>query len=333
MTKRFFKRRTVENNVLDDFLKFSQIQYNCLDYDPFHPMIQHFTKNMSDEKGLWLSTLYMAYYNMGSAYIAFKNTPVLTDLSKDMEKLPIGVQRRNLRAPGLMGKYFHLFNKQVKHFGSIRTLLTHNFTDDLEKNWLTLMDNLNSVWGNGRWSSYTLGELYHKANNIPVIPCDIMNDGSSGPRAGLQYVMGEVPFTDKKDVLIKLDAKADELFDIMKGKIKTKIPYLSKNHLDHAMMESELCDFNSLRKGRYYVGRDVDRMQERINKADSVCKELGIDRKPIKKLWKAREELFDHRYLGELNGWDGRTKYANHFYKKHGKIADHKQIRKYLGIK
>lgn len=334
MSHNFWKKKNArEPDIIGDFIAFSKRQYDCTDYDPFHPMIIELSKGLSKEEGLWLSTLYMAYYNMGSTWLAFENTPLLKKLKPKIAKLPVGVQRRNLRG-GLIEKYFQLFIKSVKKYGSIENLLTHDFTGDPAKDWCVLQNNLCGVWGNGRWSSYTLGELYQKANGIPVFPMDIMNDGSSGPRTGLQYVMGEVVTEgkDKDTVLKELDAKADKLFKLMKKRIRTNVPFLPKGHLDYAMMESLLCDYNSLRKGLYYVGRDIDRMQERIVKAEGVAIELGICTKPLKKLWKARKKVFDPRYLGELNDWEGRTKYAKKFYFAHKKIADHMEIRKFLGL-
>ncbi len=327
----FWKRKQGrEKDTMKDFIAFSKRQCVSLDYDPFHPMVIELMKPLSKEEGFWLSTLYMAFYNMGSAWLAFANTPLLTELQPDIVKLPVGVQRRNLRG-GLIAKHISLFIKSVKKYGSIEKLMTADFTGDMVKDWCVLQDNLNALWGNGRWASYTAGELYQKANGVPVFPKDIMNDGSSGPRTGLQFVMGEVK-AKGKDALEELDAKADELFKLTKKRIKPNVPFLPKGHYDYAMMESLLCDFNSLRKGRYYVGRDIDRMQERIVKAELHAKELGVDTDPLKKVWKVRKKVFDHRLLGELHDWDGRTKYAKQFYFTYGKIADHMEIREALRL-
>lgn len=316
---------------MEDFVAFSQRQYDSLDYDPFHPVLAVLIRGLDEREAYWLSTLYMAYYNIGSAYTVFMNTSVLSDLPSLMLELPIGLQRRNLRGRKIE-KYFRLFNEQVRKFGSIKAFLTSGFSGDEVKDWVVLQDTLNSIWGNGRWASYTLGELYQKVNGLPVLPTDIMNNNSSGPRAGLQLLMGRARSKGKQEVLAELDKKADLLFSAVQGRISTNIFYLPQNHFDYGMLESQVCDFNSLTKGLYYVGRDIDRMQERIARAEGVIKHLGISGSPTGVIWEVRKEVFDSRYLGELQGWEGRTKYAKTFYRKFGVVADHGEIREYLGI-
>jgi len=307
------------------FIRFSQRQYDALDYDPFHPIFKYVSDNASKEGGLWASTLFMAFYNDGSAYLAFKNHKPLQDMKPDFSKLPIGLQRRNLRG-GLIDKYFYMFNRQVKRYGSIFKFLTHNFTGDKRKDWYLLQETLNSVWGNGRWSSFTLGEMYQKVNGLPVLPCNLMNENSSGPRAGLELLMGKAVSKQKDKMLQELNDKADVLFKRAKKKIKTNIPYLRKGHYDYAMMESQLCDTQSLLKGRYYIGRDIDRSQELIIDSYKVAKQLDLKADTINELWNIRSEVFPHEMLGELNDWVGRDRQALTFYKEYKVIASHKEI-------
>jgi len=328
-----FQSKTKESDIYDEFVEFSNLQYATLDYDPFHPMLVKLQENLEEEESLWMSTLYMAFYNIGSCYFAFlRNPKPLSELDDVLGKLPIGLQRRNLRG-GEVIKYFHRFRKKVKPYGSIKNFLTHNFTGSKEKDWFILLKNLNSVWGNGRWASFTLGEIFQKVNKLPVLPTDIMNENSSGPRTGLELLMGKAKGKTKKEKLADLKAKADALFRMVRPRIKTNIFYLPKNHYDYGMMESQLCDFNSMTKGLYYTGRDIDRDLERIIRTLRVAADVGIDIRPAKRLWEIRREVFPSELLGELHGWYKRHTYAKKFYKNFGIIAkSHKEIRDYLGI-
>lgn len=313
-----------------NLVHFSQRQYDCLDYDPFHPMIVHLSKGLSKEEALWLSTLYMAFYNIGSAYAAFKVVRPLKRPPDWVLRLPVGVQRRNHRG-GRIAQHLASFSALAKAHGSIEAFLTDGFiAGSSEWNWQILKDNVQKSWGNGRWSVYTTAELYQKANGLAVFPCDIMNDGSSGPRSGLSRMFGCDLSNSRKDVETA-DMLADLLFEHMRKRIYTRIPYLPKGHYDYAMMESQLCDFNSLCKGRYYIGRDIDRDQERIRAAELAIKALG-QRMSLAEVWAAREAVFPVRYLGEFCGWRGRTDEAKTFYQKTGTIADHGEIRTALGI-
>ena len=60
--------------------------------------------------------------------------------------------------------------------------------------------------------------------------------------------------------------------------------------------ETSLCDFNSLRKGKYYSGIDIDHMQEDLLKTPSLYTDLAFE---------GRRRMIPNEYLGELNGWDG----------------------------
>lgn len=314
-----------------DMTQFGQRQYDSRDYDPFHPLLHHLQKGMSREHQLWSSVLFMAFYNPGSSHIAFMNSDPLKMPPDWCFQLPVGVQRRNLRG-GKIRDHLEDFIKQAKYMGSLYDFLTYGMNGMFKKsgrqNWTPLKRNVGSVWGNGRWSVYTSSELFQKVNGLPALPNEIGNDGSTGPRTGLCYLYGVEPPTGKKVVPL-LDELADQLFKMVDAKVHTNLPYLPLNHYDHGMLESLLCDFNSLRKGRYYVGRDIDRDQERINGAKKTLTLLMLSRaqhKHLDAVWQARAECFERRYLGEYSGWEGRTKEALTHYFKTGEVMDHAEI-------
>ncbi|KKK87689.1 hypothetical protein LCGC14_2750710, partial [marine sediment metagenome] len=64
------------------------------------------------------------------------------------------------------------------------------------------------------------------------------------------------------------------------------------NGLD--VLESTLCDYQSLINGRYYCGHDIDRDLKQLMLHDNNLSEI---------LWKARKKIFDKRLLGEIGGW------------------------------
>jgi hypothetical protein len=313
-----------------DFIYFSQRQYDCLDYDPFHPTLHHLQKGMSIEAALWSSTLYMAWYNIGSSHVAFSNCDPLKMPPDWCFQLPVGVQRRNLRG-GQIRTHLEDFICKARKAGSIKKHLTARFFGNVGDDWGCLKANVQSVWGNGRWSTYTTSELYQKVNRLPVLPNEIGNDGSTGPRTGLCYMYGLWPPGGKKVVPI-LDRLANQFFWQARDYIRTSIPYLPRGHYDLGMVESQLCDFNSLRKGRYYIGRDIDRDQERINGAAKslalLMRRSKVNTTALDQVWEARAACFERRYLGEYSGWAGRTEYAKRYYLKTGKVADHWDIQK-----
>jgi hypothetical protein len=308
-------------DLIEDFVLASQRLYDSLDYDPFHGCIVTMGHGLPREEALWLSIVYMAFYNIGTAAAVFAECPNVASQYPDwMARMPVGVQRRNLRG-GLVVKHLQAWWRIKQQYGSLYAYLTKGFVGDSKKDWAQLKANVDGVWGNGRWSTYTLSELFQKANKLPVLPCDIMNEGSSGPRAGLQLLYG-CPGA----AVAELDVLADRLFAYMRERINTNIFYLPKGHYDYGQLESQLCDFNSMYKGRYYIGRDIDRDLERVAKAESALKVLGRDTRCLHPVWAIREKVFDRRYLGEFQGWSGRTQQALQFYQRTGVVADHKTI-------
>jgi hypothetical protein len=76
-------------------------------------------------------------------------------------------------------------------------------------------------------------------------------------------------------------------------------------------METALCDFNSLANGRYYVGHDIDQMQEQ-----AIIAQFQSDHW----LWKARKMCLDNRYLGELCGRHLVDKQRKSIFKETGQV-------------
>ena len=62
-------------------------------------------------------------------------------------------------------------------------------------------------------------------------------------------------------------------------------------------LETILCNFNSLSKGRYYVGHDIDEQLEHLNRVPPGLR-AGV-------WYIARQNVLDPRLLGELQGWEG----------------------------
>ena len=290
------------------FLKFSKRQLETKDYDPFHPMLWNLQKDADDESALWGSVLYMAFYSMGSAYQAWVTTDPLQVPPEESDKWHIGVQRRNLRASSVRA-HLEDFSKKAKEHGGIRNFLTADFCGDPESDWEKLILQVESVWGNGRWAAYTTSELFQKVNNIPVVPSNLGMHGATGPRAGICRL---VPKPKNTDVSV-LEWLGGSLTKELKFRFPDpQIPW-AKSGVDKAMVESLLCDFNSLAKGRYYIGRDIDRIAGRIVDQE---KKTGFDMLP---LWECREKSFAPYLLTEKRGvttvgvdWDRAKMFLNH---------------------
>lgn len=267
-----------------DFFDLAIRQFRTCDFDAEHPLYRHLINKygIDYESGLWLSFLYMAFYDEASAWTVFNNSEPFTVPKK--YAYPIGTNRRNLFG-----------GKIALHFASLasaRALAsdwpTHNFTGDVRRDWDILKENLAGVWGNGRFAVYTTSEMVQKVNGVKVEITGFDNRGSSGPADGIRRL-----FCCEDDVPT-LDRFGEEAYTrLLSAKIK---PYYTE--VDRGVVESVLCNFSGVCRGRFYSGRNVDRQQDRIMRVEALGEDLA-------ELWEARTRVFHRDYLGELNGWKG----------------------------
>lgn len=296
----------------NDFFEFAQRQLRSMDYDPFHPVLLSVLQDADREQRAWACLLYMGFYSMGSFYTVYHHFPEPAPLPAWVDELHIGRQRRNLRATSIRRHMADVLERALYH-GGVLPWLTHGFVGSPRADWYTLKATLSAVWGNGRWSAYTTAELLQKVGGLGVLPDDIGNDNSSGPRNGLTLLTG--PAHPSRPVA-DLDHRAERLFHMARGVLHTDaIPHVKG--LDYAMLESCLCDFYGLNRGSYYVGRDIDRMLGRMKKVEGHPKAPPFDA-----LYTARASSFAPCYLGERHGWGGIRKERLTHYREHREIID-----------
>lgn len=152
-----------------------------------------------------------------------------------------------------------------------------------EGRWASLREVLElSVKFCGSWASFKLCDLYKNVLGWDITAPDFGiggNGKSAGPIPGMMRLTGEDWEVCARDVQLQ-----KSLYD---KALTAGVPF---NGME--MMETSLCDFNSFRKGKYYVGHDIDSQMEQI---------LGLGGE----YWGARLEIFPVEHLGEIGGWFG----------------------------
>lgn len=283
------------------FFKLAQLQLATSDFDAEHPVcIWIINKNkLPYREAVWLSVLYMAFYDEASAWATFSETDPFSMPPADLLTLPIGKNRRNLWG-GRIARHF----SELQRAASVsKDWPQHNFTGNSEKDWSILYNNLKSVWGNGRFGAYTTAEMLHKVNRFPVTITGFSNKDSSGPADGIQRLYGCQ--TDTRT----LDAYGERAYRFL---LKTELePTYAQ--LDRGVTESVLCNYSGVCRGVFYPGRNLDRQQARIMRVEELGYDLGI-------LWDARKGSLRHSDLGELQGWVGIDKSRLKLFKESGEL-------------
>lgn len=296
---------------LNDFCTFSKLQLSSGDIDPTYSVLRWLYDDLGldEETALWRTYIYLTYYKLSSAEKVWGLYPDLSyvvggKLSADPSmRLPTGTERRGFRGNDNAVKNINHMLLMASEYGSLQSLFRndmhvwHNDTIQTKKKyWDKARRRVEQIIGNGNWASYKWADLLKSVHGFPIIASDIGvggNSKSASPVVGLKLITGKSYEECARDVLLQ-EA-------IMNKCIVMGVPF---DGLDQ--FETCLCDYNTMCKGGYYVGHDIDQMMTGLT-PDSV-------------FWRAREAVFSPKYLGEKNGWVGVRKEMKKRYKD-GKIG------------
>lgn len=308
-------------NRLSDFVKFGRRMLSSKDIDPLYPVLSYLQKDMDESAKLWHSFLYVAWYNLPSATIAFDKHPDPAEgwrLIGDIEaKWATGVERRANRG-GKVASHISSFLDDVQFhkgandpcgiLGWHQEDLTSKDSDKWpEINWGILNKRIQGIYLNGRWAAYKHLEVLRRVNGMNLRAPDMGNQFSSGPREGLAMFYGE------------LEGQGPAVIEILDEQgLDLQQRVASRGlEVDIEELETLLCNWKSLMKSKYYVGHDIDEFQEQIEKSYHAG-HLSESQRSC--LYEAREESLPNQYLGELGGWEGVQKKRMRAYSERGKI-------------
>jgi hypothetical protein len=251
----------------------------------------------SQEQQAWWLVLYVAFYNLASAEAAFAQmpTPPLAGKTLDL-RLATGTERRGFRGNGNAKIHLDSLLFHAAEVGGVYRWLSGAIeASSPEENWQRVRARYEAVAHSGPWSSYKMADLLKNVCGLPLSGWDIGVGGGSktaGPVAGMQRLTGwSLQECLKRDNQLKL-------YELLKGQ-----GGMAFSGIDQ--METCLCDFNSLCKGNYYVGHDIDMQQEHFASVGPG-------------LWEARQASFAHELLGEHGGWVGVRKGLKTLYRDNG---------------
>lgn len=287
------------------FVKFATAQLESGDIDPAYPLLKVALASETHERRLWKIMVYVAYYHFSSASSIWSNFPNPTYFDSTDQHFfeyakyyATGVERRGFR--GNLNAIDHLKNlvrTVTDTWGSFEAWLTHCCNRPDNQRWAEIQRTMETVKFNGAWASYKIADIIsHLYPDLNIHAQDIGVGGgssTSGPVPGLALLAG---------VSVKQAAQDIGLQGVFYKTCVEKwgIPFEGMEQL-----ETCLCDFNSLSKGTYYMGHDIDQQM-------TALKSCGAD------LWNARQNSFPTRYLGELKGWVGVRKVLKPLYAEWG---------------
>ena len=273
-----------KSRAVRDFVTFGSAMIHSGDIDPQFWILRRYYKTHRVDKNtaLWLSFLYLTFYHLGSASVAWRLWPQ-----------PVFIRRRQWEDVDLF------FFKQRRLFRGNTHGLDHldkairwtdgDFVSWVEEavgnggpeGWARVRAAYSILPYTGPWSSYKWCDMMKFVHKYPITAPDIGNKpgGTAGPIAGLSSLTGLSWEECAGDFRIH-----DYLYDFVTGELGMPLHGMDQ-------LESCLCDYQSIINGRYYCGHDIDRDLAQLQKYD--------ENEVTKYFYKARDKIFDHRYLGE----------------------------------
>lgn len=249
----------IDVKTLTDLVIFARLEQEANDIEPWAEVIN--ALSLEEDAALWLLKLYNTFDDMSSAGKMFARwcTPQEWYSSPDKQiiaekaNFPISMERRNLFG----GKIVRHLDSYVDCLGgcSQKEWISRPETEDVFDNFIALNEHLRTVWGTGRQSAFEWAEFYAKILNAPIEPPNALLWESSGPRESLQRLYGNDHPTPEW-----LEEKA----------IECKL-YLGDAGVNLSWWDFEtvICDFNVMRKGRYYPGKHIAMIRDEIESLNS----------------------------------------------------------------
>lgn len=290
----------LNKTLFPDILEFGKGHIKSKDIDPVYPVLREFYDSLdwNEETRLWFTELYLAYYHLGSAVRAFELFPVpLANVSNVLNAFPTATERRGLRG-GKIVTHLTSYTSLVREKGSQKAFIQNGWNTHELYNYEVFWITNQNVWGNGRWSTFKCAELLQQVHNYSIKAPDMRLQFCSGPKDGLCKMFGLRSTTS-----VSLMNRCAE---VLREEFLEHDLYVSWEQL-----ETILCDFNSLCNGHYYVGHDIDQMQE----------QLSQDSPLVRVFYSARLATLPNEYLGEVNGWSGVDKERKKVYAQVHKVS------------
>jgi hypothetical protein len=287
----------MNKKLFEDFCKFSRYQLASWDIDPTYPVLKKYyvLRGFDIETALWFTQLYVAFYHLGSAQEAFKRYPKPSKV-KNMT-YPTGIERRGFRGNDLASLHLNGLYKKVEGAGIKPGIDAFIERGKRRKSWRVLREEFQTLPYAGPWSSYKWVDLLKNVHGFKIDANNIGVGGNSetaGPVPGMVLLMDMDWRRCATDTVVQRD--------LLSRCIDNDVKF---NGLDQ--LETCLCDFNSLVKGRYYSGHDVDQQMEHLPKE--------------KIWWEARRVAIPKRVRGEVGRrWVGVRKELKALYVKEGII-------------
>lgn len=288
----------LDARLFADFCTFARAQIASGDLDPTYLVLRkHYERvGLIEEARLWRTLLYVTWYSLSSAERLWSVMPLPTTVrARDVAGFLTGIERRGFRGNSKAAEHINAVLKASG--GELRRWVWTTVGPGGKQGWARVRKAFMELPHGGPWSSYKWADLLAHVHGYPITADDLGVGGGSetaGPIPGMVRLTGESWQVCASDPILQMR--------LLSASMDKGVPFSGLDQL-----ETALCDFNSLCKGRYYVGHDIDQQMDSLPGCSTWLRE-------------AREASFASRYLGECGGWTGVRRELKSVYAREGRV-------------
>lgn len=296
-------RATVEGRR-GAFLRFGQLMHRSRDLDPVYDVLRTAYRDaaLDPESAHWLTFLYVQFYHLPSAIIAWQHHPEPGEVPCEACQLqPYGSERRHARRGKLLTRACLGYATALALAGGFHRWL-HSEAVGVRtptERFRVIYRALRGLYSIGNWAAFKWMDLLIHVHGLNAEFPSMLPEPGSYPVQGLALVTGVDPRAPVRHLL----GAADELQTWVSAQGET---------WTWDELETVCCNFKGLHGGKYYVGNDIDEMLERFLEAEPIIRpgepHWGArlrEEGRFRLWWRARAAALPAAYLGEARGWHG----------------------------
>jgi hypothetical protein len=273
--------------------------------DPQIKLIGEMNANVSIMEKLWAGGCYICVYNVPFAEVLWLNWSHLDVLNNQDDLLPwierywdsikTRTERKCVRIKANMATFLIEYAKYINSDGFQKLLADKSDPDALyDKIFQDCQKNVKFL---GRYVALKLVEYLRLYCGLYVHTTDIRPKGAWSPRKTLSVL-----WPDDKEMLLEGDDPLN--LRVVNEASKNTIHLLKDNGVDIDLFQLQvmLCEYRESYEGmRQYPGRSHDSELGYWLKAVDCW---GLSYESNSTMMDAREKLFPHQHLGEIQGWN-----------------------------
>ncbi len=283
------------------------------DLDPVYPVLRQLNAGdghpPQSGEALRRTLVYVALYNLSASECVEEAGRIGRDPHAVARQLAgrAGIERRGLRSPDFMVKHLeYLAHQQHAHGGLSKGLAKWlqygwSVSDTPADRWRKVMEQVMNVPYNGRWAAYKTCDLLVEVHGWEMEAPDAGHKWSTGPREGLEMLEGQGADFGGLPAHTDQSNEAIHALDVATDRVQREL-WVRGVPAKVSEVETVLCNWKALSKGRYYIGHDIDEMLGGV----MTLPQSGEYANVRKRLLAARKAVFAEELLGELGGgWMG----------------------------